>query len=611
MVTFSNVGVEFGPQELFRDVSIVLGPSDRIGLVGPNGSGKSTILRMISRELEPSFGAVQIRKGMRIAYLPQTGVKMAHRTVLQEAVSAFSQLEADHNLMLKCEQEMARSGLNQRKLDVLLERYAEFQQRYETEGYTCKARAEKVLLKLGFKQVDFDAQLQSRSGGFRVRLALARMLLQKPDLLLLDEPTNYLDIRSIEWLQQYLAGFHGAFVIVAHDRYLLDGIVRKIWAIENRNVRAFVGNYSGYLRDKQVRDEQQKKKYGEQQAFIRRTKAFIAKFKGRKDTAKRAMSRQRMLDKLELIEQPRIETAIRIRFPEADEIYGRAFELCGVAKEFNGKQVFSGVNIAVKGGEKVGLFGANGSGKTTLLRIVARQLKPTQGQVWWSRKTEVAYYEQGAEERLDPSLTVLESLRSVAQGYTENELKGILGIFLFSGDDSEKKVGVLSGGERSRLAIIRVLLMPSNLLVLDEPTNHLDIQSRRVLFKAMSRYKRAVVFAAHDRFMLDRLAEKVVRVEAGKAVLFPGNYSYASSQPEKAQERRRENPKKIKKKVMKPVPIVRLKERLAQVRQDYQAARERFDLSRAWELTQEERDIQAEIERAEVKQVEGEADKVR
>ncbi len=611
MVIFENVGVEFGTQRLYRDVNLTIGPNDRIGLVGPNGSGKSTLFRMVAGELAPDSGSVSVRRGTRVAYLPQTGAVVGDNTVLEEALTAFGHLSRVGRQMRDCERRMGERGLARKELDGLLGRYARLQQEYEADAYDCESRAKKVLVELGFGQDDFDKRVREQSGGFQVRLTLARMLLEEPDLLLLDEPTNYLDIRSIEWLQQYLAGFKGAFVMVAHDRYLLDGLVRRIWAIEPGGVLVFNGDYSRYLEDRVQRDEQQQKKYEEQQALIRRTENFIARFKGRKDTAKRAMSRQKMLDKLERIAPPREETSIVMRFPQADEVHGKALELSGVARGYGGDPVFRHAGFALKGGEKLGLFGANGQGKTTLLRVIAGELEPDAGKVWRSRKTSVAYYEQGAEERLDPELTVLETVRGVAEGYTENELKGILGLFLFRGDSVDKKVAVLSGGERSRLAILGVLLSRSNLLILDEPTNHLDIQSREVLFDAIGRYRRTVVFAAHDRFMLDRLADKTVQVEDGRVVMFPGNYSYASARrpvPEPAEPPEETKPaarpaRRPARPHRAPDPAARLRERLARVTGEYDAAMASLDLNRARALAQEQRALERELEAVKASQV--------
>jgi ATP-binding cassette subfamily F protein 3 len=514
------------------------------------------------------------------------------------------------------------------ELQEILDRYSVLQHHYGHEAYDRESRAEKVLMSLGFAEEDFHKQTRTQSGGFQVRLALARMLLEEPDVLLLDEPTNYLDIRSIEWLQEYLTAFKGAVVMIAHDRYLLDALVQKVWAIESRKVFIFPGNYSKYLNDKVQRDERQLKKYEEQVQFIKRTEQFIAQYKGRKDTAPRAMSRQKMLDKLERLEPPETAPAIRIRFPESDVVYGKAVDLRGVSKSFGPKQVLEDVNLAVGGGEKVGLFGANGQGKTTLLRIIAGKLAPDSGEAWTSQKTQVAYYEQGAEETIDPDLTVLQAASEAGACFTENEMKGILGTFLFPGDTIDKKVSVLSGGERSRLAIIRALLTPSNLLILDEPTNHLDIQSREILFEAIRRYQRTVVFAAHDRFMLDELADKTVRIDGGRAILFPGNYSYAAgrvvkhttgSPKSKVQSPKSSGPspkshvQSPKSRVHSPKspprysadPVAEIERRLKALDVESQAARQALDFSRVRELADERKYLESELSARKADQVEG------
>jgi ATP-binding cassette subfamily F protein 3 len=620
--------MEFGTQELYRDVNLFVGPEDRIGLAGPNGSGKSTILKLMSGELEPTRGSVDRRRGTCIAYLPQTGAVVGEQTVLEEALTAFKHLDDVLAEMIELEHRMKDANMPAAELEEVLDRYSVLQHHFGHDAYDRQPRAEKVLMSLGFAEDDFHKQTRTQSGGFQVRLALARMLLEEPDVLLLDEPTNYLDIRSIEWLQEYLTAFKGAVVMIAHDRYLLDALVRKVWAIESRKVFVFPGNFSKYLDDKVQRDERQVKRFEEQQQFIKRTEQFIAQYKGRKDTAPRAMSRQKMLDKLERVEAPETAPAIRIRFPESDEVYGKAVDLRSVTKSFGAKHVLHEVNLAVGGGEKLGLFGANGQGKTTLLRIIAGRLAPDSGEAWTSQKTQVAYYEQGAEETIDPEMTVLEAAADAGAGFTENELKGILGTFLFSGDAVEKKVAVLSGGERSRLAIIRALLTPSNLLILDEPTNHLDIQSREILFEAMRRYQRTVIFAAHDRFMLDQLADKTVRVEAGRAALFPGNFSYATGRskaqpkpeskhpslksPAPGQRRaaKREKPlpprRKRRPNPKPPVDMVaEIEGRLERVDAEMEQARSRLDFSRVRGLSDEKKYLEAELEARKADQVEG------
>ncbi len=634
MVSLNNIAVEFGTQLLYKDVNLQLNPQDKVGLVGPNGSGKSTLLKLVAGEVKPSAGTVQLPRGIRIGYLPQTGAVDSDRTVLEEALTAFAHLQEVHRRMVECEREMSRPDIPSARLNLLLDKYAQLQHEYEADGYDCESRAKKVLIQLGFQQEDFGKRVRTQSGGFKIRLTLAKMLLQEPDLLLLDEPTNYLDIRSIEWLQAYLTAYKGALLMIAHDRYLLDGLVRCIWAIEKPRILVYKGNYSSYLKDKEERDARQQEAYEAQQAFIKRTEAFIAKFKGRKDTAPRAMSRQKMLDKLERLEPVRESKDIKIEFPEAEEIHGKAFELRNAGKQFGGRWVFAGANLSIKGGEKVGIFGANGSGKTTLLRLLAGKLKPDQGEVWLSQKTRIAYYEQGAEEQLNEELTVLETVRRLGSGYTENQLKGILGVFLFKDEAVEKKVKVLSGGERSRLAIISTLLTPSNLLILDEPTNHLDMRSREILFDAISRYKRTVVFAAHDRYMLDILADKTVRVEHGEVVLFPGNYTFASSQaggrrspagkPDKlvtvppatrkgsGSDKQRAGSISTHTTLTEPTAITtrsadeRLQElarRIEATQREYELAREALDFNRAWQLAQQKKSLEEELARVKAEQL--------
>ncbi|MBN2465717.1 ATP-binding cassette domain-containing protein [candidate division WOR-3 bacterium] len=635
MISLSNITMEFGTQELYHDVNLFVGPEDRIGLAGPNGSGKSTILKLMSGELEPTRGSVDRRRGTCVAYLPQTGAVVGERTVLEEAMTAFKHLDDVQAEMIELEHRMKDANMPPAELQEVLDRYSVLQHHFGHDAYDRRPRAEKVLMSLGFAEEDFHKQTRTQSGGFQVRLALARMLLEEPDVLLLDEPTNYLDIRSIEWLQEYLSTFKGAVVMIAHDRYLLDAVVQKVWAIESHKMFIFPGDYSKYLDDKVRRDERQLKKFEEQQQFIKRTEQFIAQYKGRKDTAPRAMSRQKMLDKLELVEPPETMPAIRIRFPEASEVYGKAVDLRSVAKRFGPKQVLEDVDLVVGGGEKIGLFGANGQGKTTLLRIIAGKLAPDSGEAWASQKTQIAYYEQGAEEMLDPEMTVLEAAADAGAGFTENELKGILGTFLFSGDALDKKVAVLSGGERSRLAIIRALLTPSNLLILDEPTNHLDIQSREILFEAIRRYRRTVVFAAHDRFMLDELADKTVRIEAGRAMLFPGNYSYAAGRvvkhgagsPKSQGQRTKQEGQRTKNDVrsrklearsqksrargkgsvvhQSADPVADIEQRLREIEAEHESARQAMDFNRVRELAEERKYLEAELEARKADQVEG------
>jgi ATP-binding cassette subfamily F protein 3 len=525
MVQLQNLTVSFTGRELYRNIDLFVAADSRIGLVGPNGSGKSTLFRLIRRDLEPDEGTIDIRRDLKIGWLPQTGVVLKDRTVLAEAMSAFKEVEQIDQELEQLEQKLQKGSHDSEVLD----RYTHLQQERNHAGYAHEAQARKVLAELGFTNEDCARPTGWSSGGFQVRIALAKLLLEEPDLLLLDEPTNYLDIKAIAWLQEYLQSFSGAYVLITHDRYLLDACVERIWSIERPNVVVYKGNYSSYSGAREERLVLLEKAAQEQQKEIERAERFIEQFRARKDTAKRVKSRQKALDRMERIVMPEKRKRLRLRFPEAATIYGQVVALEQVAQRYGDHAVLSGVSLIVAASDRIGLFGANGEGKTTLLRIMSGDLSPSSGLVRRSEKLQIAFYRQGAEEMLDPSLEVIDEARKEAEGYTVLELRSILGAFLFSGDDIYKPVSVLSGGEKTRLALLKVLLRPSNLLLLDEPTNHLDIDSREVLEEAISDYRNTVIFAAHDRFMIDRLANKTVAVRNGHADVFPGNYTYATS----------------------------------------------------------------------------------
>jgi len=527
MLRIQDLAMSFAGRELYRNVNLFIAPDSRIGLVGPNGSGKSTLFRLFKRELEPDEGTVEVQRDIRIAHLPQTGIVLKERTVLAETLSVFKDIERIETEQERLHSALARAALAERR--ALQERYAHLQAERDQAGYTHEAQARKMLAELGFFDPDLDRPTSYSSGGFQVRIALAKLLLAEPDVLLLDEPTNYLDIKAIAWLQEYLQQFRGAYVLITHDRYLLDACVDRIWSIEPPLVVSYKGNYHAYAETRAARDAQQVKAAELQQKEIEKTQRFIERFRARKDTARRVKSREKMLERMEIITAPEKRKRIKFRFPEAATIYGQAVVLKDIRQSFGDKRVLSDVYLNVTGGDRIAFFGANGEGKTTLLRIIAGDLEATAGEVWRSEKLSIAFYRQGAEELLDSSLTVIEEVQKEAEGYTPLQLRTILGAFLFPGDDIYKSVNILSGGEKTRLALIKVLLRPSNLLLLDEPTNHLDIESREVLEEAISDYQSTVIFAAHDRFMIDRLATSTVAVRNGHADVFPGNYTQAVS----------------------------------------------------------------------------------
>ena len=454
MVQLQNLTVSFTGRELYRDVDLFIAEDSRIGLVGPNGSGKSTLFRTIRRDLEPDHGTIDIRRDLKIGWLPQTGVVFKDRTVLAEAMSAFKEVEQIDLELERLEQKLQQGSNDSEVLD----RYAHLQQDRNSAGYAHEAQARKVLAELGFSDSDCDKPTGWSSGGFQVRIALAKLLLEEPDLLLLDEPTNYLDIKAIAWLQEYLKGFRGAYVLITHDRYLLDACVERIWSIERPNVVVYKGNYSSYSNAREERLVQLEKAAQEQQKEIEKAERFIEQFRARKDTAKRVRSRQKALDRMERIVMPEKRKRLRFRFPEAATIYGQVVALEQVGHSFaqsgfkgsrnqgikgitsnpripesrnpeSGHAVLSEVNLIVASGDRIGLFGANGEGKTTLLRIMSGDLSPSSGLVRRSEKLQIAFYRQGAEELLDPALEVIDEARKEAEGYTVLELRSILARF--------------------------------------------------------------------------------------------------------------------------------------------------------------------------------------
>lgn len=593
MIQLKGVRMSFGAQLLYKDVELTIGERDRIGLVGPNGSGKTTLLKLIKGAFHPEEGRIERKRGISIAYLPQTKVVLKNRTVLEEALSVFTPIFDIAEEMRRLEKAMKRGG----ELDSILKRYAKLQEEYEKDGYTYEAKTKRILTRLGFSEKDFSKSTLTQSGGFQMRLALSKMLLEEPDIMLLDEPTNYLDIRSIEGFESYLRDFKGAFVLIAHDRRLLDECVEKIWSIENHRVVVYKGNYSFFSREYEERRIRLEKRHKEQKREIEKTKRFVQKFRAKAATARRAKSKEKALAKLERVELPKKHKVIHFKFKEAERIYGKVIELKGISKRFGNRTIFSDVNLIVGGSERIAIFGANGEGKTTLLKVISGELKPSRGEIWRSQKLKIGFYTQGAEEELDEGKTIFEAITAEAEGYTPSELRSILGGFLFSGEDIHKPISVLSGGERTRLAILKVLLSPANLLILDEPTNHLDIQSREILENAILSFHHTVIFAAHDRFMIDRLATKTLKVEAGRLTLYLGNYSYATKG--RIESLRPIGTDYVKSESREARLLREKREKLQKLEVDYENAKANLDLQRARELWEEYKMVQRELERME------------
>ncbi len=533
MIHLETISKRFGPQVLFSNVDLHIGPEDRIGLVGANGTGKTTLFRVITGEGSVDDGTIKRNKGLRIGYLPQEMDPRQGRGLFVDVVDSvrgFRELQER-----RAELEAALHDATDEEAERIAHALGEVEERFQhIGGYTLEAEAREVLIGLGFSRDDFERPLSEFSGGWHMRVELAKILLNHPDLLLLDEPTNHLDLESMQWFESYLATFKGSYVIVAHDRAFLNRTVRRIVDVGPSGLREYPGSYDRYRRLKTEEEALLEKRFQEQQVRIRELEDFIARNRTRKDRARQVQSRIRQLEKMEKIELPRRSKGIRFQFPQPPRSGNDVLRLEGVKKRYGDWTVFGGIDLHLLQKERVALVGQNGAGKSTLLKILAGRLALDGGERVLGANVHLDYFAQHQLEALHPENTVFLEMLSGRSGATMPLARAILGAFLFSGDDVDKKVMVLSGGEKSRLALAKLLLAPANLLILDEPTNHLDIDSREVLEAALSRYEGTLVFTSHDRAFINVLATKVVEVAQGPGAPgtgstltpFPGNYDY-------------------------------------------------------------------------------------
>jgi ATP-binding cassette, subfamily F, member 3 len=527
MIQLSSAGKHFGSKVLFEGLDWLLTPGERVGLVGANGTGKSTLLKVLAGIESLDEGSRSAAKGITTGYLPQDGLSLSGRTVLQECLSVFGDL-------LDMEKEMETLHHRMAELDPESDEYHRVTERYhriETEfqgrdGYSLEAQAHTVLNGLGFSRDDRDRATEEFSGGWQMRIALAKLLLIKPNLLLLDEPTNHLDLEARNWLEQYLEDYPFAFVLVSHDRYFLDVTVKKILEIWNRRTYFYTGNYERYLTQKEARGAQLEAAYRNQQERIQQLEVFINRFRYQATKAKQVQSRIKELEKIERIELPPEEKTIHFSFPQPPASGRLVAEFRNVAKSYGSKLVFEGVNFIINRGDRVALVGVNGAGKSTLIKLLAGAEKPTAGEWRLGHNVEVDYFAQDQYKALDPAARLIDDLAAVAPGVLsgQTQLRTLLGCFLFSDDEVFKRIGVLSGGERNRYALARMLLQPPNFLLLDEPTNHLDLRAKDVLLEALAKFTGTVVFVSHDRYFIDKLATRIFEIENGALNDFPGNY---------------------------------------------------------------------------------------
>ena len=562
MISLDNLTVSYGGWTLFDNISLLINPKDRIGLVGKNGAGKTTLLRIITGEQQPTSGAVTLNGDCTIGYLPQT-MRVADTTTLaEETAKAFEEvlrLEAEIEALTR---EIAeRTDYESSEYEQLLHRLNDAQDHYHIlGGETRDADIEKTLLGLGFKRSDFGRATSEFSGGWRMRIELAKLLLRRPSIFLLDEPTNHLDIESIQWLEEYLRNYNGAVLLISHDRAFLDNVTNRTVELSLGKITDYKVSYSKYVVLRAERRAQQMAAYENQQRMIEKTEEFIEKFRYKPTKSNQVQSRIKQLERLDRLEIEEEDLAtLNIKFPPAPRSGQIVAEISEAGMSFGEKHVFSGANFVIEKGDRIALVGRNGEGKTTLARMLIGQLTPTEGSVRLGANVNIGYYAQNQDDLMDGDFTVYDTLARVAVGDIRTRLRDILGAFLFRGEDIDKKVKVLSGGERARLAMARMMLEPRNLLVLDEPTNHMDMRSKDILKNAIMKYDGTVVVVSHDREFLDGMVEKVYEFRDGGVKEYLGGIYYflEKRKLESLQEvERRDAPAKTPAKGDEPKPAV-------------------------------------------------------
>ena len=525
MLQIENVGKSFGGQVLFRDLTWHITRGQRIGLVGPNGAGKTTLCRLLIGEMHPDSGQIRRAKSVTLGYLPQDLAAGEVGTVLGHVLAGFPEVQRIEAELERLAHAMADTD-NGASEDVI-QRYGDLQHTYEAlGGYDLEARAKTILGGLGFRPEAFAAPLGSFSGGWRMRVALGRLLLQAPDLLLLDEPTNHLDLESLQWLEDFLAVYEGTIVIISHDRYFLNRVVDRIAELELGRFSLYVGDYDEYQAQKLTRQEQVEAAQRAQAEQIEKMERFIRKFRYKATKARQVQSRVKMLERMERVEVIRVPKRIHFHFPQPGRSGTTVLDMRRLHKAYGGKVVYAGVDFRLLRGDRVALVGVNGAGKSTLLKIAAGTLTFERGDRHVGHNVSIHYYAQHQLDALNPKHSVMEELAEIADAELQPRVRAILGAFLFSGDDVDKPVPVLSGGEKSRLALAKMLLRPANLLCLDEPTNHLDLTAREVLEEALDQFEGTMLFISHDRYFINRIATKVVEVRDGRLAEYAGDYDY-------------------------------------------------------------------------------------
>ncbi len=525
MFSINNFDIHYGEKHLFKDVSARINDNDRIGLVGVNGAGKSTLLKILCNIIETDRRVVSRAKRATVAYLPQEAAALdSGRTIYQEAESAFAEALVLQKDLDEVNRQLAAVDPENAEFSRLLKLQGELQQQLDrTDIFRVQSQIEKVLMGLGFSVADFDRPSSSLSGGWLMRLMLAKLLLAKPDLLLLDEPTNHLDLDSLTWLENFLLTYDGGLVIISHDRTFLDKTTAITWEISLGRLSVFKGNYTKYVADKEVRMQVERAAYDNQQAQIRQTMRFVQRFRAKSTKAKQVQSRLKLLSKMEKIELAESEQQMFFHFPPAAASGRDILDVKQLNKSYGEQLVFSDLNLELQRGEKMAVVGVNGAGKSTLMRLLAGLEKKDNGKVRLGHNVKISYFGQHQAQELAPELTVMETLGAVAGEMTTTQIRGLLGAFLFRGEEVDKKVQVLSGGEKSRLALAKMIVQPANLLILDEPTNHLDMSSQEVLQEAMVQYDGSIIIVSHNRHFVNGFINKVLEIKGNRGTVYEGN----------------------------------------------------------------------------------------
>src|SRR5262245_31573286 len=530
MISFSNINKQYGKQLVFVDASFQLNPGEKVGLVGPNGSGKTTLFRMVVGEETAYDGEISVPKRLSIGYFRQDVEEMSGRSTLDEAIAGSGRVGDLHHELEDLHHSMENPDQAD-EMDEILERFGHVQEEYEhLGGYALEAQAREVLHGLGFKDDQIDGDVGALSGGWKMRVALARVLLGSPDVLLMDEPTNHLDLESIIWLEQFLKSFSGALLMTSHDREFMNRVVTKIAEIDSREIATYSGNYDLYERERAIRETNQQAAFARQQAMLAKEQRFIDRFRTHAAKAAQVQSRIKALDKIDKIELPKKRQVVRFEFRVPPRSGDQVAVIESLCKSYGSRAIYDGFNLAIRRGERWAVMGKNGAGKTTLLKMIAGATLPDSGTVRLGASLNLGYFAQQSLDVLDPDLTLIEQLQKDFPQDGLGALRSLAGAFQFSGDDVDKRIRVLSGGEKSRLAMARMLYYPPNLLVLDEPTNHLDLATKEMLVEALKDFQGTMVFVSHDRMFLRGLSSRVLELggESGtdrNPIVYPGSYN--------------------------------------------------------------------------------------